>query len=108
MPTEDAKPQPKRKTIRRRVRRVRRVQRGVTATAFAALLARELRKPPEQRTWEGRLLGVPYSLRPPTLARARSRLWWTDGPLLVPKVFGIGWDLNLGRLFALVRRLSKP
>src|SRR3954447_5445942 len=105
MPAKDERPEPRRRRIRRRVRRARRIKRGVTATLFAAVFARELRKPPEQRTWEGRLLGViPYSLKRPTLALAKTRLWSPAGPLFVPKVFGIGWDLNFGRLFALVRR----
>jgi hypothetical protein len=90
--------------IRHRVRRARRIQRAVTLAAFGAAITEQLRKPPEQRTWEGRLLGVvPYSLQRPTLARAKARVWAPDGPLFVPKVFGIGWDLNLGRLVRLVR-----
>ncbi len=45
----------------------------------------------------GRVLGlVPYDLRPPTLARARKRLWNVrDGRFLVPTLFGVGWAVNL-------------
>lgn len=44
-----------------------------------------------------RVLGVPIELRLPTAQRVASR-WWapTDPRLLVPRVFGIGWDLNFG------------
>lgn len=48
--------------------------------------------PPEP---QGRLAGVPYDLRRPTLARARSRLWNKgDVHLFTPKTFGWGYDLN--------------
>jgi hypothetical protein len=45
---------------------------------------------------QGRILGVPYDLRKPTLARLKSR-WWNpaDGRILTPKTFGAGWDINL-------------
>jgi len=40
----------------------------------------------------------------PTPARLRRKLWQPDGPLLVPKGFGVGWDLNLARVWRLLRR----
>jgi len=47
----------------------------------------------------GKFLGVPYDWRRPTLARFKERWWNPDEPrLLVPKVFGVGWDINLARL----------
>lgn len=47
----------------------------------------------------GRLLGVPYDLRPPTGDRVASRWWDPSNPhLLVPRVWGAGWDLNFGAL----------
>jgi Family of unknown function (DUF5808) len=68
-------------------------------------VVQELRRPPGERTWHGELAGiVPYDLRPPTVARARERLWSPENPhLVVPQVFGVGWTLNLGRLVSLVR-----
>jgi hypothetical protein len=69
-------------------------------TLIGAALATELRKPAEERTWQGRIAGrVPYDLRPPTLARVHERLWNpADRRILVPTVFGVGWTVNLGRL----------
>jgi hypothetical protein len=67
---------------------------------LAAAIATELRKPSPKRTWHGRMLGfVPYDLRPPTLRRVKSR-WWNPGDprLLTPRAFGVGWDINFGRL----------
>lgn len=57
----------------------------------------ELRKPPQQRTWHGRLLGVvPYDFRLPTLDALRRAYWnprsqavFTDRPL------GVGWAVNV-------------
>jgi uncharacterized membrane protein len=47
----------------------------------------------------GTLWGIPYDWRRPTVARAKSRLWNPDEPrLLVPRVFGLGWDINFARL----------
>jgi hypothetical protein len=71
-----------------------------------AAVARELRRPPEEREWHGRLAGlVPYDLRPPTVARVRDR-WWNpeDDRLFTEQVFGVGWSLNLARLARLLRR----
>ena len=65
----------------------------------------QLRRDPEERTWEGSVAGiVPYDFRMPTLERARSR-WWNsdDDRLFVPQVFGVGWTINLARLARLAR-----
>jgi hypothetical protein len=45
----------------------------------------------------GKIFGlVPYDLRPPSLARARERLWNArDERFIVPTVFGVGWTVNL-------------
>jgi hypothetical protein len=78
---------------------------GVGSVAVAVLT--ELRKPPEQRTWRGYLLGaVPYDLRPPTLERLRQTYWNPAEPrLVVPRFFGVGWDLNLYQLWRLLSGL---
>lgn len=73
---------------------------------LAAAVITELRKPPDQRSWEGKLVGlVPYDLRRPTLARCRDRLWNPTEPrLIVPTVFGVGWTINFARVFARASR----
>ena len=46
-------------------------------TLVESALLQELRKPPEQRSWHGRIAGlIPYDLRPPTVERI-TRAWWT-------------------------------
>ena len=56
----------------------------------------------------GTLLGIPYELRIPTAERAARRWWDPMNPkVLVPRVFGLGWDLNLGAV-AVKLGLIKP
>jgi hypothetical protein len=79
---------------------------GLAAMVLVAwALRQELRKPAGERTWTGTVAGfVPYDFRRPTLARVRQRLWAPDNPrVIVPRAFGVGWTLNLGRLLRLVR-----
>lgn len=72
---------------------------------LCAAVVSELRKPADQRTWQGSVGGVvPYDLRPPTMERVVERTWAPDDPAIVkPHVFGVGWWLNLGRI---ARRLG--
>jgi uncharacterized protein DUF5808 len=44
---------------------------------------------------EGRLAGMPFDWRRPTVARAKSRLWnEQDARFFTPKSFGWGYDVN--------------
>jgi hypothetical protein len=83
-------------------------RRFVRLVAFGLVVAAvidQLRRDPEERTWEGSVAGiVPYDFRMPTLERARSRWWNTDDErLFVPQVFGVGWTINFARLARLAR-----
>jgi hypothetical protein len=87
---------------------VERLRKFVKLVAFGLVLAAlidQLRRDPEERTWEGSVAGVvPYDFRMPTFERARSRWWNTDDDrLFVPQVFGVGWTINLARLARLAR-----
>jgi hypothetical protein len=57
----------------------------------------ELRKAPEERTWNGKLLGVvPYDFRLPTVERLRQAYWNPRSPKLVTdRPFGVGWSVNI-------------
>jgi hypothetical protein len=80
---------------------------AVWAALTLVAVITELRKPKDERTWHGTVLGfVPYDLRfPPTWARFRTSLWSPDDPrFLMPRAFGVGWTPNLGRIVALVSR----
>ena len=85
---------------------LRRTGRLVGLSLLALVVVTELRKSPEDRTWNGRVLGcVPYDLRPVTLHRVRVALWSPEDPrLLLPRAFGVGWSPNVGRLVRLIRQ----
>ena len=77
---------------------------AVVAGLTVAAVVTELRKPPEEREWHGKIGGfVPYDLRKPTFAKVRDRVWDTDNPnLIVPHAFGIGWTLNFGSAYTMI------
>lgn len=78
----------------------------VAALVLGAVIMKELRKSPGERTWHGKLGIVPYDLRPPTLARVRSTFWNPDDRrVVVPHAYGVGWTINVAALVNRVRRL---
>jgi hypothetical protein len=70
----------------------------------------ELSKPAAERTWQGHVWRfVPYDLRVPTWERIRETLWAPDNPhIVIPRVFGVGWTVNVGRVYALLKSLVQP
>jgi hypothetical protein len=71
------------------------------ALAIIGLIAviQELRKPPDQRTWNGKVADlVPYDFRMPTVERVRGTYWNPEGPIISGKVFGVGWAPNFGAM----------
>jgi hypothetical protein len=73
------------------------------ALAIAAVI-KELRQPKEARTWHGSLGGfVPYDFRMPTVERIKATFWNPDGAIVVSRVFGVGWTINVGAVVAKLR-----
>ena len=74
--------------------------RTAVITAFAGAIYAELRKPPEQRTWNGKLLGViPYDFRLPTLDGLRQAYWNPQSPrIFTDRPLGVGWAVNIPTL----------
>ncbi|MDR2722623.1 MAG: hypothetical protein LBB54_02675 [Cellulomonadaceae bacterium] len=73
----------------------------------AAAVVKELSKPQDQRTWNGFVASVvPYDFRLPTLDKAKATYWNPDGAAVSPKLFGIGWDPNLGRIITDIKTLA--
>jgi hypothetical protein len=64
--------------------------------AYVATAIREqLNRPPEERTWHGKLFGIPYDFRLPTIERLRDAFWNKNtAQVLVPQPIGIGWTVN--------------
>ena len=60
-----------------------------------AAIRDQLRRPPEERTWQGRVFGFPYDFRIPTVDRIRDTMWNKDtSQILMPHAFGVGWSIN--------------
>jgi Family of unknown function (DUF5808) len=90
---------------------LRKLIRWTVVALAAAAVWDQLRRPTDERTWEGTVAGfVPYDFRLPTIDRARSR-WWNpeDARLFVPQVFGVGWTINFAQLARMVTGVTaKP
>jgi hypothetical protein len=78
------------------------ISRLVRAALFflaLAAVAQELSKPEGQRTWHGRVAGVPYDFRFPTPKRFRDAYWNPkDDRIFTERVVGIGWAINFAQL----------
>lgn len=82
----------------------------VKAVAFALVVAavtKEMQKEPQDRTWNGTVAGfVPYEFRLPTVERIKSRVWDPEGEhILSPRIFGVGWTVNVGRVVAVTKNV---
>ena len=81
----------------------------VRVLAWAALIAaiyQELRKPPAERTWHGKVGGlIPYDFRVPSVEKVRSAYWDpTSDTVFTEKVIGVGWAVNIP---VLLRKLQQ-
>ena len=82
---------------------------GLLRLAAVALVAtavyQELKKPPGERQWHGRVANfVPYDFRPPSVERLRERFWNPQDPrIFTEHLFGVGWSLNLPSLLERLR-----
>lgn len=88
------------KTIRSELEDLAWLLRMAAFAALAGAVYTELRKPPDERTWHGRLLGfVPYDFRPPTPAKVIGAWWNPKSDRIVgDPVFGVGWSVNVAAL----------
>jgi Family of unknown function (DUF5808) len=79
---------------------------GIGAAVMA--VRQEMRKPSSEREWNGKVGFIPYDFRLPTPRRIRQKIWNPDDErILVPQLFGVGWTINLGRIFRLLRSRSE-
>ena len=84
---------------------VKNIWRLALAIIGVIAVVQELKKPPDERTWTGRVANfVPYDFRMPTVERIRHTYWNPDGPILSGKVLGVGWAPNFG---VLTKRFGK-
>ncbi len=82
------------------MKRIKKLALVASTAVIGAAVVEELRKPASTRTWQGRILGIPYDLRVPTPARVIGALWRPDDPRLIVErpPFGVGWGINVARL----------
>ena len=87
---------------KRRFSRLDALLMGAVGALVATSVVKELRRPQAERTWRGKVAGVPYDYRPPTVDRLRAS-WWApeDDRLVQPTAYGLGWDINVGRVVKL-------
>lgn len=73
------------------------ILRTAMIVAVAGAIYTELRKDPDKRTWNGKLLDViPYDFRLPTLERIRQAYWNPRSPkVFTDRPLGVGWAINI-------------
>ncbi len=82
----------------------------IAAAALVVIaLYQELKKPPAEREWHGRIANIiPYDFRIPTAARLRERLWNPeDHRIFTEHVFGVGWAINFHTVMRKLRRAEE-
>jgi hypothetical protein len=72
----------------------------IRTLAWVALIAaiyQELRKPPAERTWHGKVGGlIPYDFRVPTVEKIKAAYWDpSSDTIFTEHVFGVGWAVNI-------------
>jgi Family of unknown function (DUF5808) len=79
--------------------RLGRLLRAAVLFLTLAAVAQELNKPEGERHWHGRVAGVPYDFRFPTVKRFRDAYWNpNDERIFTDRVVGIGWSINFAQL----------
>jgi hypothetical protein len=65
--------------------------------ALVAAIYQELKKPPEERTWHGKVAGaIPYDFRVPTIDKIREAYWDPQSDrVFSDRVIGVGWAVNI-------------
>lgn len=77
-------------------KRIVRIASSLIVTILVGAAIREqLYLPREERTWQGRIMGIPYDFRWPTIERIREKVWnKSTSRILTPHLFGVGWSIN--------------
>jgi hypothetical protein len=77
---------------------------GVIAGLAAAAVGQELARPPEERTWKGKVAGVPYNFHVPEWGQIANEYWNpASDKVLAPHAIGLGWGVNFAAVVNRVR-----
>ena len=81
--------------------------RVISVILVAIAIYEELKKPPEERQWHGKIANaIPYDFRFPTMTRLREKLWNPeDKRIFTEHVFGVGWAINFHTIFQKLQRV---
>jgi hypothetical protein len=78
---------------------------GVIAGLAAAAVGQELVKEPAERTWKGKVAGIPYNFNVPEWSSIAAEYWNPESEhIFAPHVIGMGWGINFA---AVVNRLQQ-
>jgi hypothetical protein len=78
---------------------------GVIAGLVAAAVGQELAKQPTERTWKGKVAGIPYNFNLPEWSSIAAEYWDPNSDrIFTPRVLGMGWGINFA---AIVNRLQQ-
>ena len=79
---------------------------GVVTGLTAAAIGQELAKELAERTWQGKVAGVPYNFRLNDWSDIAREYWDPESDrILTPHAIGIGWGINFAALTRRVREL---
>lgn len=79
---------------------------GVVTGLTIAAIGQELAKEPEERTWKGKVAGIPYNFRFNEWPNIATEYWNPENDsLIVPHVIGLGWGINFAAVAQRVRAM---
>lgn len=89
--------------------KLRNLFRVAAVTLVVAAIYQELKKPPSEREWHGKVAGfIPYEFRLPTMQRLRERCWNPeDSRIFTEHVFGVGWAINFHTVCGKLQKLRE-
>jgi len=90
------------------VKLLRRLIQFVALIVLVQAVREQLGRPPEERTWFGRVGPVPYDFRVPTVDTFLASYWNPDSQqLFSSKVVGIGWAINFAQAWRIYKELRQ-
>ena len=81
---------------------------GVIAGLAAAAVGQELVKEPAERTWKGKVAGIPYNFNLPEWSSIAAEYWNPESDhIFTPHVIGMGWGINFAAVVSRLQQMSQ-